>query len=559
MNPNIINPNKYKKITRSDKLKKDKKYLKNFKAGRYKNSNKSSFDFSKVKKVKKEKKVKVKNAKNYNALFTFFKVISSVAAIVLIGYLSTYFARLENSPILNVFKNNKNDIKLEANYNLKIGINNLDIENNILINELYKYSYKTLIAYDKNYNIIYNAAKSIKKIDNNTYEIEMKDKNDIANVIYTVQKLKNDTTSRYYKSLSNISSIEANDTNIFRIKLTSPDPYIVYSLDFKIELSSTSTQKDDTNKFIFSNVSNAISFTRNDSVSRDILKNITFNDYADSDNMVSDFRNNVLDMFLTSSEEDMRLIGKHEYSVKKYRNGETYFLLGNKNSKLFSLSEVRKAIAYSLNRTEIAKQLSSTFAEIIDIPYIYSNVEYKYDIYGAENALIAQSWNKAGGIYTKNIGGTNVNLELKLLVNSDDVTKVNMAESIKQMLENVGIRIDIEKLKDAEITNKIKTGDYDLVLTSVYINNDPDITYLNDYIDIDSNITDAMNKIANSSVDDLSSNIQNLQNVISNEIACIGIVAKNTNVVYQKYINGFDNVSYMNVFNNIDSVGKIVQ
>ena len=559
MNPNIINSHKYKKITRNDKEKKDKKSIKNIKTGRFKKSTYSYFNnSSNIDKVKKSKNKK----KRKNSIFlTMIKAVGCIMIIVAIGYLSKYIVNLENNPILSVFKNNSKDIKLVENYDFKIGINNLDNKNNILINELYKYSYSTLINIDEQYNITYNIAKKITKIDDLTYEIEIKDTSDISNVIYTIEKLKSNNSNRYYKYLSNISSIVIKDDNTIKVTLNNPSAYIIYSLDFKIEQKEINTQKQNhnTNKYNFLDNANKISFVRNDEVTRDILKSLSFIDYSDSDNLVSDFRNTVVDMFLTCSEEDMRLIGKHEYSVKKYRDGETYFLFGNKNSKVFSLKEVRKAIAYSLNRNEIVKQISPNFTEVIDIPYIYSEIGYKYDIYGAENALVAESWNKYSGIYNKKINGSSTNLELTLLVNSEDSIKVNIAENIKQMLGNTGIRINILKLTNSEIGEKVSKGEYDLILSTVYINNNPDISYLNDYININEVTDQAITKINTSSVDELGNNIQNLQKVISNEIACIGIAARNTNIVYQKYITGFEGISYMNVFKDIDKIGKIIQ
>ncbi|MDF2865538.1 MAG: extracellular solute-binding protein family 5 [Clostridia bacterium] len=563
LNHDIINPHKYKKITRNDKLKKDKKSIKNIKSGKYKKTTYSYFknNNNKSSKIRKVRKIKTKSKNRDSIFLTLIKVACSIIAIVIIGYLSTYFVNLKDNPILSVFKGNKTDIELAANYDFKVGINNLDTKNNILINELYKYSYRKLVTFDEEYNIVFNVAKKITKMDNVTYEIEIKDSSDITDVIYTIEKLKATNDNRYYKYLSNIASIEIKENNVVRIVLNKPNPYIIYSLDFNIEkkYSDSEKQNSNINRFNFVDNSNNLSFVRNDEVSRDILKSIVFKSYTDGDNLVSDFRNSSLDMFLTSSEEDMRIIGKHEYSIKKYRNGETYFLLGNKNSKLFGLKEVRKAIAYSLNRNQISKKISSTFTEIIDIPYIYSNVSYKYDIYGAENALIAESWNKSTGIYSKKIDNNLVDLELALLVNSEDSIKVNIAESIKQMLENVGIRINIQKLNSNEMNDKINKGEYDLILSNVYISNNPDISYLDSYININENINQAINKVNSSSIEELSNSIRNLQVIISSDIACIGIAAKNTNVVYQKYITGFDNISYMNVFKDIDKIGRIIQ
>ena len=51
-------------------------------------------------------------------------------------------------------------------------------------------------------------------------------------------------------------------------------------------------------------------------------------------------------------------------------------------------------------------------------------------------------------------------------------------------------------------------------------------------------------------------NIQNLEFVLSDEVACIGIYARNINLVYQKYIYGFNDINYMSIFNNINNIGK---
>ncbi|MEG1705684.1 MAG: ABC transporter substrate-binding protein, partial [Clostridia bacterium] len=441
----------------------------------------------------------------------------------------------------------------------KVGVNNLDFQNNVLVNELYKYSYNTLINITDEYGIEYNIAKNIIKIDELNYKIEIKDNDYISDIVYTFEKLKSTNNNRYYKYLSNITNIKINENNIL-ITLTIPNEYIVYAFDFKIEEKNKSIEKqNNTNRYFVTSLQNTIKFNRNESLNKNILKSITLNNYTDSDEIVNDFRTNKIDAFMTSSEEDVRLIGKHEYNIKKYRDGETYFLFGNKNSELFKLKEVRKAFAYSLNRNEICKKISSSFTEVIDIPYIYSDIKYKYDIYGAENSLIAESWNKSSGIYTKKINGVNKILSLNLLVNIDDINKVLIADNIKLMLENIGIKINIIKIKQNELIEKVKLGEYDLTLSTVNINNNPDTTYLKDYININKVTDEAFNKVKTSDVNNLSSNIQNLQNVLSSEIACIGIAAKNTNFIYQKYIEGFNDIKYMNIFKNIDKIGKIVK
>lgn len=555
MNPNIINPGKYKKITKNDKEKKDKLIVKNIKKNKYKKNNKIALNKTYINKQNKKKK-----SKN-NGFIGFLKVTMAVLVIVSIGFVSKFIVENPDTNILiNVFGNNDKNLKLDKEYDFKIGINNLDVQNNILINELYKYSYKTLIHINKDYNFEYNIAKSIIKKNDLNYEILVKDMGDIQDIIYTIEKLKSKNDNRYYRYLSNVSSLEIKEQNIISITLNTPNEYFVYSLDFKIdEKNEQASKQNNTNIFKMTSIENGVKFYRNENVKADVLKSISIENYSDSDILVDKFRNNKIDSFLTSSEEDIRLIGRHEYNIKKYRDGETYFLLGNKNSELFKLKEVRKALAYSLNRNEICKKLSNSFTEVIDIPYIYSEVRYKYDIYGAENGLIAESWNKSSGIYSKKINGVNKQFSLNLLVNIDDLNKILISDNIKLMLENIGIKINIFKLSQKDIEEKIKVGDYDLVLSTINISNNPNIDFLEEYLNINAITDEAFNKVKNSSLEKLSENVQYLQSVLSDEIACVGIAAKNTDFVYQKYIQGFEDVSYNKIFQNIEKIGKIVQ
>ena len=44
--------------------------------------------------------------------------------------------------------------------------------------------------------------------------------------------------------------------------------------------------------------------------------------------------------------------------------------------------------------------------------------------------------------------------------------------------------------------------------------------------------------------------------VLSDEVACIGLYARNINMVYQKYLY-FTDINYMNIFSNLSQIGKI--
>ena len=573
MSANIINSHRYKKTTRKkanenkERIKANQKYkkekLKNLKEKRknevkdsyikLNNSFNSNYNTNLNNNTNKNKKKTRKH--NFPGLL---KIIGLVACIALIAIISRIIVKKENEPVVQADFNTEKKVSLVQDYNFKIGMSKLDSTNylsskNIILNELVSSLSNKLISINKDYSINYIVAKSIKKVSNKQYFIELNpDYNvKVEDIKNTINEIKSSGDKNiYYECINNIWSIDEQGKNEFSITLKQDDPYFVYNLTFPILNTGNNYPYDIKNEG-----ESSVLFTRKKSNST--LSTIRFTGYSDIDNLIEDFKNGKIDMFTASSDSIMQLIGKYEYNVKKYRDGQNIFLLGNKDSKVFSQKEVRQALLYSLNREEIVKKINSTFSEVIDIPYIYSSIRYKYDIVGAKNILIQYGWKNEKGMNKKTVGEEELTLELTLLVNEKDNTKVKIADMIKDMAENVGIRINIKKAKDAKLTELIKNKSYDIILADVYVNDKPDITYLEEYININDKVNSALNIVKQSSIEDLPKNIATLQDVISDEIACIGILARNTNVVYQKNINGFEDINYMKVFYNLENIGKI--
>lgn len=573
MSANIINSHRYKKTTRKkanenkERIKANQKYkkekLKNLKEKR-KNEVKDSyiklnnnFNSNYNTNLNNNTNKNKKKTRKYN-FPGLLKIIGLVACIALIAIISRIIVKKENEPVVQADFNTEKKVSLVQDYNFKIGMSKLDSTNylsskNIILNELVSSLSNKLISINKDYSINYIVAKSIKKVSNKQYFIELNpDYNvKVEDIKNTVNEIKSAGDKNiYYECINNIWSIDEQGKNEFSITLKQDDPYFVYNLTFPIVNTGNNYPYDIKNEG-----ESSFLFTRKKSNST--LSTIQFTGYSDIDNLIEDFKNGKIDMFTASSDSIMQLIGKYEYNVKKYRDGQNIFLLGNKDSKVFSQKEVRQALLYSLNREEIVKKINSTFSEVIDIPYIYSSIRYKYDIVGAKNILIQYGWKNEKGMNKKTVGEEELTLELTLLVNEKDNTKVKIADMIKDMAENVGIRINIKKAKDAKLTELIKNKSYDIILADVYVNDKPDITYLEEYININDKVNSALNIVKQNSIEDLPKNIATLQDVISDEIACIGILARNTNVVYQKNINGFEDINYMKVFYNLENIGKI--
>lgn len=562
MSAKIIEPHRYKKTTRKkvekaklakkNNLKYKKTKLKNIKNNKKSSHNKNANGYGENL-TGNVVKSKSKNKQNYIIL----KVFSLVLCIGVIGVLSRVIVKHENEVVVNVDNGIEEKVTLLQNYDFKIGMSKVDTidylkSKNIVLNELVKISNNSLLTINKDYTINYRVAKYVEKINSKEYFIEINPEyklsiDDIKNSFERLMEIGED--SIYYETVNNIENITKQGNTELKIKLKNPDNYFVYKLDLPL---IANTKGADYN---IKNEDNSILFTNENSKST--LNSIKFTGYSDSDELVNKFRNSEIDMFTASSDSIVQLIGKHDYNVKKYRDGQTIFLFGNKNSKLFCRKEVRQALVYCLNREEIVKDINSSFSEVIDIPFIYSDIKMKYDVYGAQNVLLSQGWQKVDSTYKKQEGEETLSLELNLLVNENDNIKVKIAEKIKEMAELNGIKVHINKQKDEALQESINTKNYDIILADVYINNIPDISFIEEYININDEINSAINIVNESSTEELPKNIISLQNLISSEVGCIGILARNTSLIYQKNINGFSDIGYMKLFYNIEKIGKI--
>ena len=589
MSAKIIDSHRYKTITKTQVDKKRKNVENSFKSNKksYKKSNKYSTNDSnnsfisnlRIKKLRERKleremllysrpqRTVIKEPKQKIYIPKSFGIICAILVLIVLVYISAKIMKLDEVITANVFNNSQKEqenINLEKNYNLSIGLTalnntNVNTSTNLILNDIYKATSLSLIKVEQDYSLKYQVARNIAKNSNKEYVITLnEDYNlDVDDIVFSIDSIMSfGESNMYYDRLSIIENVDKLSKYELKLTLKEDNPYFIYYLDFPL----LDNENKITGEYIYNSDESGVTFTRANLRQDTTLESIRINNYNTVDEVVDEFVNGNIDLFFATSNNDMQLIGKKDYNVKKYKDGETLFLFGNKNSNVFSRKEIRTALMYSLNRDEIVKNSDNNFIEVIDLPFLYSTIKYKYDVVGAQNIMNSNGWNKNGyGIYEKYENGNYIGATLRLLVNEQDTNKVNIANNIKNMAQNVGINIEIETLSQENISQKVESGDYDIVLASVYLNETPNISFLKNYLNINEETDQAFLQVENSNAQDLPQNIQNLEYVLSNEVACIGIYARNINLVYQKYISGFDNINYMKIFDNINNIGKLIE
>jgi len=153
--------------------------------------------------------------------------------------------------------------------------------------------------------------------------------------------------------------------------------------------------------------------------------------------------------------------------IKSVRPPYKMFLSFNLKNPILSNKLVRKAIAYALNRTDIAKKatlgicsVTNTWlpeSEITPSPNIKT---YEYNPQKAEELL-----DEAG--YPRGSDGKRFTIEL--LTRTGEAEEAEIADLIKNYLENVGIDIRIKRVDFGTLLDLTANFNYDMVLWKSWI------------------------------------------------------------------------------------------
>lgn len=179
-------------------------------------------------------------------------------------------------------------------------------------------------------------------------------------------------------------------------------------------------------------------------------------------NEVSGAQANTFDWEKYSENESLKI---HEYVTQDYE-----FLGFNFKHPLLQDKNIRKALAYGIDRHEIIEKVYLGHATLTDVPicpdsWLYDEEQKKYgkNLSKSKELLSASGFqNKDNDEWLEN--ESNKELKFNLLVNEENIQRVQAAEMISNQLEEVGININIDKVSESEYKRRILVGKFDIVL-----------------------------------------------------------------------------------------------
>jgi peptide/nickel transport system substrate-binding protein len=175
-------------------------------------------------------------------------------------------------------------------------------------------------------------------------------------------------------------------------------------------------------------------------------------------------------------------------NVYEYPTHNFDYLAVNYSSEDLKDKGIRQAVAYAIDRREIAAWAYSNHAIVADTPvppdsWLYDGkvLHYNKDVKKARELISSLGWvADADGNWMQDPGGVQRTLKMRILTNREesDTLRVDSARLIADQLKEVGIdaQVDIEDW-DTYLT-KLKDKDYDLALCGCYLSPVPDLGFL---------------------------------------------------------------------------------
>lgn len=473
----------------------------------------------------------------------------------------------------------------EKNKEIKLGIAELDSMNPILSNnknvqDISKLIYEPLVSLTSDYKAEPCLAKEWAKQSDNSYLIKLRENVKWSDgpsftaedVRFTIDRLK-DTTSIYSYNVQYVTEVEIIDDYTVKISLDREVPFFEYNLTFPI-LSRDYYEAEDfvnteknrapvgTGKYKISEVeSSYITLVKNtnwwDKEKEITLEKITINLYSSIGELYNSFKIGNIDLISTTNTNVQEYIGSIGYGSKELKGREHTFLALNMQNYFLSKQEVRKAIAYSIDKENIVSSVLNNTSYTSSFPLDYGSwlsqgqdVSAGYNVEQAKQLLIDNGWSYKYQYWQKNENYKTQKIVLNLLVRSSDSSKVAVAENIRTQLENQGIRINVIQATDEQYNQKIMEKDYDIALCTIILSPSPNLTTffgegnLANYANEE--VTNIMNEVKNTTDENiLKEKYQRLMEIYKSDIPYISlynnkyIVAYNTGLVGEINPNWF--------------------
>ena len=519
------------------------------------------------------------------------KVILLCIICVVIVLVAIYFIFQNKQQTLENTQQEMNYETEEMITNIRLGISEFDsiqplVTQNREVIYLSQLIFEPLLTITQDGKIEPCLAKEWSKVEDKIYVIKLKENVvwqdgssfTAADVEFTIQEIQQNKNSIYYENVSHIQSVTVVDNMTVRIELDQEIPFFEYNLIFPI-LSAKQYEKEalqtskklpiGTGKYQISSITNEkIELVKNEKW-RDLsnenfnIDKITVNLYETMGEAYNDFKLGNIDFLNTTNENLEQYIGTMGYGKKEYAGREYDYLAINCEDSVLQYKEVRQAISYVIDQNKLAattlgNKVFASYSPLEENSYLQNNVSVNTEVNTAKakEVLEQAGWQYEYGVWQKEIDSTTKTINITLSVQKESEQRLLAANAIKEQLEIVGIKVEIEKISDVQYENYLKNHEYEILLTGIYTSLSPDMSSFF-----------STGNLANYSNEEIQKILQELDNISQEEllqekykkiieiykedVPYIGLYKNKNTVVYSTGLRGDVAPNNYNIYNNL--------
>ncbi len=476
---------------------------------------------------------------------------------------------------------------------LKLGIAELDTINPILSNnknvqDISKLIYEPLVNLTSDFKAEPCLAKEWAKQSDNSYLIKLRENVKWSSgqtftsddVKFTLDRLK-EIQSVYSYNVQYVIGVDIIDDFTVKIILDREVPFFEYYLTFPIlskEYYETedfvntekNTKPTGTGKYKITEVQPSYILLEKNGMwwnkeTKLTIEKIIVNLYSSVGELYNSFKIGNLDVISTDNEKIQDYIGTIGYNPKEIKGRNHTFLALNTENYFLGKQEIRKAIAYSIDKENIVSSIFSNKSYTSSFPLDYGSwlsqnqgSSSGYNVEQAKQILVENGWSYKNHYWQKTENRKTEKITLNLLVKASDQSKVAVAQNIKEQLENQGIRINIIQASDENYNNAIKARIFDLALTSMSVSLSPSLdtffgeNNLSKYSNEE--VTNIMKEIKNTTDENnLKEKYQRLAEIYKSDIPYISLYTNKYTVAYNSALIGDLSPSWFSPFYGIES------
>ena len=470
---------------------------------------------------------------------------------------------------------------------INLGVASFDTVNPILsqnkhMQEISRIIYEPLFELDSEYKLQKCLAKDWAKTSSTTYLIKIR--NDIKwsdgtdfsveDVSYTIDILKQ-IPSVYGNNVQYIVGVDKIDDDTLQITIDHEIPFFEYNLIFPIMSKAyfegqdfSTTEKNNapigTGKYkIVQNDNDKIVLNKNENYNRDnlTLETITITKYAGLGELYNAFKLGKVDVVTTNNTSIENYIGTIGYNKQEVSGRDFDYLALNTQTPILSNTEVRNALSHAINRANMISSIYNNKYRLMDYSLDYGSWlkgnagDNSYNPELAQQILEQNGWEYKYNRWQKTENYNTQVLSFKIVVQSSNQARVNVAEMIKADLANIGINVTIIKASDNQYQSYLQNKNYEAIITGTTVSANPSIeTYMNACNFNNEELNNLMAEVKNITKEDLLKEKYNrIREIFNEQQPYIGLYSSYYAVDSSWSLKGSVTANWYNIFIDINN------